>query len=189
MRRALVAGALVIGTVFASGSMMDRSGMATSTVQAAPAAQSDFRISQIRFATEVGAELLPINPRIEFPSETDAVWAVFEYVNYTSGTLTYLVRANDQDYAWGKVPNCCPFSERRVGFKIERKGEIGAAPQTPGILSALGVLPAPANLPGAAYDVFVYLNDVEVGSGGFGIKGVQGSDNGNDNADRGDQNH
>lgn len=185
MRRALLAGTLAIGIVFGSSSLVNRSGGLESVAVAAPAGQvGDFRISALRFATDVRGEFDPIDPRIEFGSGTDSVWVIFEYVNYTSGKLSWLARANDSDYAWGDL-KCCQYRERRFGFKISHKGEHSAeAPSwasQPGIMSALGFFAAPANLPGAAYDVFIYLNDVEVGSGGFGVKGVGGLDNGNDN--------
>jgi hypothetical protein len=182
MRRAIAAGTLVVITVFAIAGVMNQAGLGASAVQAAPAADvGNFRLGAIRFATEVQNEFMPVNPQVEFSSGTD-VWVVSEYIGYTTGILSFLVRANDQDYAWGRVPNCCSFSERRIGFKLDRRGEYGAIPPTvaqPGIVSALGVATAPAALPGAAYLVIFYLNDEEVGSGGFGIRGREGLDNDN----------
>jgi hypothetical protein len=184
MRRVFALGALVVSTVFAMNSMSALTGMETSAAQAAPAADvGNFRLGAIRFATEVENEFTPVNPRIEFPSGTD-VWVVTEYTGYTSGVLSFLVRANGFDYAWGRVPNCCSFSEHRIGFKLDHRGEYRASAPTmarPGIVSALGVVAAPAALPGAAYDVFMYLNDEEVGSAGFGIRGKEGLDNDNQN--------
>jgi hypothetical protein len=160
------------------------SGLSASAVLAAPAADvGTFRLGAIRFATEVQNEFMPVNPQVEFSSGTD-VWVVSEYVGYTSGILSFVVRANEFDYAWGRVPNCCTFSERRIGFKLDRRGEYGAIPPTvaqPGIVSALGVASAPTALPGAAYLVIFYLNDEEVGSAGFGIRGREGLDNDNQN--------
>jgi len=182
MRRILVAGALVVGTVFLAGGFMDQADPGGRTVQAAPAADvGNFRLGGILFSTEVGDNFVPKDPRIEFPSDTD-VWITTEYTGYTGGQLSFLVRANGEDYAWGKVPNCCQFPEHRIGFKLRHRGELESASPSfaqPGILSALSVLAAPAELPGAAYDVFVYLNNEEVGRAGFGIKGKQGLDNDN----------
>lgn len=182
MRRILVASALVVGTVLLGGGFMDQADPGSRTVQAAPAADvGNFRLGAIRFSTEVGDTFIPKDPQIEFSSGTD-VWVTTEYTGYTGGELTFLARANDGDYAWGKVPNCCQFPEHRIGFKLDHKGEYGEVSPTfaqPGILSALSVFAAPAELPGAAYDFFIYLNGEEVGSAGFGIKGKQGLDNDN----------
>jgi hypothetical protein len=186
MRRAFIAGALAFGTVFLMGGAMGQAGLPENSVQAAPSTDvGTFRLGAIRFATEVQNEFMPVNPQVEFSSGTD-VWVVTEYVGYTSGVLSFLVRANEADYAWGRVPNCCQFSERRIGFKLDHRGEYGAIPPTvaqPGILSALGVAAAPAGLPGAAYNVIFYLNDEEVGQAGFGIKGREGLDNDNQSND------
>jgi hypothetical protein len=185
MRRALLAGALALGIVLGSSSLMSLSNGIDNVAVAAPAAQTgDFRISTLRFATAVRGEFDPVDPRVEFPSGTDAVWVIFEYVNYRGGTLSFVARANETDHAWGNL-RCCQYPERRFGFQISHRGEHFADQPSwasqPGIMSALGLFSAPANLPGAAYAVFIYLNDTEVGSGGFGIRGVQGLDNGNDN--------
>ena len=184
MRRVFALGALVVSTVVGMNSVAAFTGMGTSAVQAAPAADvGNFRLGAIRFATEVQNEFTPVNPRIEFSSGTD-VWVVTEYTGYTGGVLSFLVRANGMDYAWGRVPNCCTFSEHRIGFLLDHRGHYRAdSPSVaqPGIVSALGVVAAPAALPGAAYDVFIYLNDEEVGSAGFGIRGKEGLDNDNHN--------
>jgi hypothetical protein len=184
MRRALALGALAVSTVFAVNSVPVLTGMGTGAVQAAPVADvGNFRLGAIRFATEVENEFTPVNPRVEFSSGTD-VWVVTEYTGYTGGILSFLVRANGFDYAWGRVPNCCQFSERRIGFKLDHRGEYRASAPSiaqPGIVSALGVIAAPAALPGAGYDVFFYLNDEEVGSAGFGVRGKEGLDNDNQN--------
>jgi hypothetical protein len=186
MRRAFMAGAFAVGTVFVMGSVVGQSGLGGSAVQAAPSADvGNFRLGAIKFATEVQNEFLPVNPQVEFSSGTD-VWVVSEYVGYTTGILSFLVRANDSDYAWGRVPNCCQFSERRIGFKLNHRGDYGAIPPTvaqPGFLSALGVAAAPASLPGAAYNVIIYLDDEEVGQAGFGIRGRDGFDNDNQSND------
>jgi len=183
MRRVLVAGALVVGTVFMAGGVLDRAGLGSGTAQAAPAADvGNFRLGAIKFATAVSQDFIPTNPQVEF-SDSDDVWVTTEYTGYTGGALTFLVRANEGDYAWGKVPDCCQFPEHRIGFKLNHRGEYGNDPATyaqPGMLSALGVLAAPANLPGAAYNIIMYLNDEEVGSAGFGVKGRSGLDNDND---------
>jgi hypothetical protein len=98
--------------------------------------------------------------------------------------MSYLARANGEDYSWGDL-NCCQFPSHRFGFKIDRKGEQNASVSTlaeqPGMMSAFSVSDAPALIPGAAYDVYIYLNDVEVGRGAFGVKGKKGLDSGSDN--------
>jgi len=187
MRRAVIAGALVLSTVFASGTFLDRAGLGEGTAQAAPAAaDTDVQISALRFGEAVDKDFNPVSEKVEFGKGTDFVWVVFEYNNYTGGKMTYLTRANGEDYSWGDI-NCCQFPSHRIGFKVDRKGQENASVSTttvaeqPGMMSAFSVADAPALLPGAGYDVYIYLNGVEVGRGGFGVKGKKGLDSGSDN--------
>jgi len=139
-----------------------------STAAAAPAATS---IDGLQFSTRVSSDGKPEDPRVELGSGTHTVWASFQYHEHdSSAKVSYLVRANGEDYTFGKL-NCCDGSSGRFAFPITKRNGGG-------------------DLPGAAYDVRVYVNDAEVAQGGFGVNGRQGLDsdgqgsgngNGNDN--------
>ena len=69
----------------------------------------------------------------------------------------YLVRANGEDYKFGKL-NCCDSRNGRFAFPFTKRGDGG-------------------DLPGAAYDVRIYANGAEIAHGGFGVNGRGGLDN------------
>lgn len=137
------------------------------TALAAPsAAPADSSSGGIQFSTRVSSDGKAIGPRVEFGSGTDAVWASFELHDVGGGAkVSYLVRANGEDYRWGKLDDA---GNGRNAFEITKRSGGG-------------------DLPGASYDVRIYVNDVEVAQGGFGLKGRGGLDhdgqeNGNDNS-------
>ena len=145
-------------------------GFQPATAAAAPvAAPAATYTDGIQFSTDVSSEARPHNPRTEFGSGTHTVWASFQYHDHDrNAKVSYLVRANGEDYRFGKL-DCCDGSNGRYAFPITRRSGNG-------------------DLPGAAYDVRVYVNDAEVAQGGFGVNGRegldhdgQGSGNGNDN--------
>jgi hypothetical protein len=68
-----------------------------------------------------------------------------------------LIRANGEDYDDFKL-DCCNGSNGRFAFQIRKRNGGG-------------------ELPGAAYDVRIYVNGAEVAQGGFGVNGRGGLDN------------
>jgi hypothetical protein len=141
-----------------------------STAAAAPAvapavAPAATETNGLQFAAHVSSDARPEDPRAEFDSSTHTVWASFEYRNHDpNAEVSYVARANGEDYRFGKL-DCCDGSSGRFAFPIEKRG---------------------GDLPGAAYDVRVYVNGAEVAQGGFGVNGRQGLDN--DGQDHGDDN-
>jgi hypothetical protein len=121
----------------------------------------------LQFSTHVDSNGRPEDPRVEFGDGTNVVWASFEYRDHDpNAKVSALVRANGDDYDDFKL-DCCGNRSGRFAFEITKRNGGG-------------------DLPGAAYDVRVYVNDVEVAQGGFGVNGRQGLDNdgeshGNDN--------
>jgi hypothetical protein len=134
-------------------------------VSAAPAATT---VDGLDFSHGITSDAQPVNPDIEYHSGENKVWVSFSFRDHNPNTVvSYLARADGQDYRWGRL-DCCSSSSGRFAFPIERNN--GGA------------------LAGAAYDVRVYVNDVEVAHGGFGVKGKQGLDNG-DPCHNGGKNH
>jgi hypothetical protein len=124
----------------------------------AAAAPADSWSNGIQFSTRVSSDAQPVNPRVEFGSGTDTVWASFELHDHDPrARVSYLVRANGEDYKFGKL-DCCDSSNGRFAFPITKRSGGG-------------------DLPGASYDVRVYVNDAEVAQGGFGVNGRGGLDN------------
>jgi hypothetical protein len=134
------------------------------TAAAAPAATWS---NGLEFSTSVDSNGRPENPRVEFGSGTDVVWVSFEFRDHDPGAVvSYLGRANGDDFKDGKLA-CCNAREGRFAFPFTRRGGDG-------------------DLPGAAYDIRIYVNGAEVAQGGFGVNGRGGLDNdgqdlGNDN--------
>jgi hypothetical protein len=133
-------------------------------VSAAPASTT---VNGLDFSHGITSEAQPVDPAVEYHSGEDKVWVSFGYSNHDPNTeVTYLVRANGEDYRWGRL-DCCSNSSGRFAFPVERKNG--------------------GELAGASYDVFVYVNGAQVAEGGFGVKGKQGLDNGNPDANHGKQ--
>ncbi|MCC7368106.1 MAG: hypothetical protein IT306_06780 [Chloroflexi bacterium] len=131
------------------------------------AAPADTTTNGLTFSKSVDSDARAIHPDVEFGRGTEVVWASFDYTDHDGNAkVTYLVRANGEDYRWGTL-DCCKGGSGRAAFPIEKRSGHG-------------------NLPGAAYEVRVYVNGAEVAVGGFGVKGGRGLDNdgqghGNDN--------
>jgi hypothetical protein len=139
------------------------------TAAAAPAvAPAATSTNGIQFSTSVDSNARPENPRTEFGGGTDTVWASFEFRDHDrNADVTALVRANGDDYIVYKL-DCCDGNNGRFAFPIRKRNGGG-------------------ELPGAAYDVRVYVNDAEVAQGGFGVNGRGGLDN--DGQDQGNDNN
>lgn len=137
---------------------------ASAAALAAPAPTSS---NGIEFSTSIDGNGRASHPRTEFSGGTDTVWASFELRNHDrNATVTYLVRANGEDYRYGTL-DCCDAGQSRHAFPIRKRNG--------------------GDLPGAAYDVRLYVNGAEVAHGGFGVNGRGGLDNdgqdyGNDNS-------
>jgi hypothetical protein len=168
----IAAVAVVLATFVALGTSRNGSGVSLepTTAAAAPvAAPAATSTDGLQFSTRVSSDGKPEDPRTEFGDGTNTVWASFQYHEHDSNAkVSYLVRADGEDYKYGTL-DCCKGSNGRYAFPITKKNGHG-------------------DLPGAAYDVRVYVNDAEVAHGGFGVKGRDGLDhdgqengNGNDN--------
>ena len=128
------------------------------------AAPADTTSSGIEFSTSIDSNGRAVNPRTEFGGGTHTVWASFEFRDHDrNARVSYLVRANGEDYKDGRL-DCCDSGQGRYAFAIEKRSGHG-------------------DLPGAAYDVRIYVNDVEVAQGGFGVNGRGGLDNDGQNND------
>jgi hypothetical protein len=128
------------------------------TAQAATlAAPAETSSSGLQFSKNVDSNGRAIDPRTEFGGGTDRVWASFEFRDHDrNATVSYLVRANGEDYKYGRL-DCCDAGQGRYAFPIQKRNGNG-------------------ELPGAAYDVRLYVNNVEVAHGGFGVNGRGGLD-------------
>jgi hypothetical protein len=121
----------------------------------------------LTFSSGIDSDARPIDVRTEFSGGTNVVWASFDYRDHDKNAkVTYLLRANGEDYKWGTL-DCCGSGSGRAAFPITKRGSGG-------------------DLPGAAYEVRLFVNSAEVAVGGFGVKGRGGLDNdgqgqGNDN--------
>ena len=161
--RLLVSASLVVtiallGVVFGGAS----SPLHPTPVSAAPASTT---VDGLDFSHGITNDAQPVNPDVEYHSGENKVWVSFNFRDHATGSkVSYLVRANGQDYRWGDL-DCCSVSSGRFAFPIERRN--GGA------------------LAGAAYDVRIYVGDVEVAHGGFGVKGKQGLDNGDPDPNHG----
>jgi hypothetical protein len=99
----------------------------------------------------------PPPPRRPGPG-TDTVWVSFEFGDHDPGAeLSYVARANGEDYKFGKL-DCCDERSGRFAFRFTKRGDGG-------------------EIPGAAYDIRIYANGAEVAQGGFGVNGRGGLDN------------
>src|SRR5688572_22871746 len=102
------------------------------------------------FSTSVDSNARPENPRTEFGGGTDRVWVSFEFGDHDPGAeFSYLARANGEDYKFGKL-DCCKARSGRFAFPFTKRGDSG-------------------EIPGAAYEIRIYVNDAEVAKGGFGV--------------------
>ena len=163
---AVLAGFVVLGMPWNGGETDARFRPLTASA-ATLAAPADTTSSGIEFSKHVDSNGRADEPRTEFGGGTHTVWASFEFRDHDrNSTVSYLVRANGEDYKYGRL-DCCSAGQGRYAFPITKRNGNG-------------------DLPGAAYDVRIYVNDVEVAHGGFGVNGRGGLDNddqghGNDN--------
>ena len=126
-------------------------------------------VGPLTFSSEMTADFQPAGQvGIYFPSDNNGVFVTFPFSNLPPGSsLGRIVRWEGSDYNFDKQNgglNCCSQgSTGRYGFLItKRNGDHD-------------------RLPGGAYEVRLYLNGVDIAGGGFGIRGDEGGDNGNDN--------
>lgn len=127
----------------------------TSSVSAAPAGSWADAVAVSHGITN---DAQPIHEDIEYSSGTDHVWISFNLHDHDQNAkISYLARANGDDYKWGTLDKA-KCSNCRYAFALDGKNGKG--------------------LPGAAYDVRVFVNDAEVAQVGFGVGGKQGLDNG-----------
>jgi hypothetical protein len=125
------------------------------TAEAAPAATWT---NGLQFSTSVDSNARPESPRTEFGGGTETVWVSFEFRDHDpNAKVSVGVRANGEDYKDFRL-DCCKARDGRFAFPFTKRNGRG-------------------ELPGAAYDVRIYVNDVEVAQGGFGVKGRGGLDN------------
>jgi hypothetical protein len=133
------------------------------TASAAPAATST---NGLQFSTSVDSNARPENPRTEFGGGTETVWVSFEFHDHDpNAKVSAGVRANGEDYKDFRL-DCCNSRDGRFAFPFTKRNGGG-------------------ELPGAAYDVRIYVNDVEVAQGGFGVNGRGGLDNDGQSNDNG----
>jgi hypothetical protein len=124
----------------------------------ASAAPASTWTNGLDFSTSVDSNARPNDPRVEFGSGTDVVWVSFDYRDHDpNAVVTYLARANRTDYKTGRL-DCCTSREGRFAFPFTKRGDSG-------------------EIPGAAYDMRIYVNGAEVAQGGFGVNGRGGLDN------------
>jgi hypothetical protein len=151
---AVLAGFVLLGTPWSSPAVSLQPTTAAAAPADAPAATST---NGLQFSSSIDSEARPINPRVEFGSGTHDVWVSFNYRDHDpNADLSYLVRANGEDYKFGKL-NCCPTKSGRYAFALTSRGG--------------------GDLPGASYDVRIYANGAEIAHGGFGVNGRGGLDN------------
>jgi hypothetical protein len=160
---AVLAGFVVLGMPWNGATSAFEPATAQAAPAAAPAATS---VGPLTFSSSMDANGVPGGVDVEFGGGNRNVWVSFDYRDHDSNaTVTYLVRANGEDYKWGKI-DCCKSNSGHASFEITKRNGSG-------------------DLPGAAYDVRLYVNSAEVAQGGFGIKGRNGLDHdnqsGNDN--------
>lgn len=135
----------------------------------ASAAPASTWTNGLAFSTSVDSNARPVDPRIEFSSGTDVVWVSFDFRNHDpNAVVTYLARANRTDYKTGRL-DCCNAREGRFAFPFTKRGDSG-------------------EIPGAAYDMRIYVNGAEVAQGGFGVNGRGGLDNDGQSDDNGNDN-
>ena len=124
----------------------------------ASAAPAESYTNGLEFSTGIDSNARPENPRTEFGSGTNTVWVSFELHDHDpKAQVSYLARANGEDYKFGKL-DCCDARDGRFAFPFTKRGDSG-------------------DLPGAAYDIRIYVNGAEVAHGGFGVNGRGGLDN------------
>ena len=164
---AVLASFVLVGMPWSGSGSTFQPATAAAAPAAAPAATT---VGPLTFSRSMDSDGNPGGVDVEFGGGNPNIWVSFDYRDHDSNAkVTYLVRANGEDYKWGKI-DCCPNNSGHAAFEITHRNGGGK------------------DLPGAAYEVHLYVNDAEVAVGGFGIKGRggldhdnQGKGNGNDN--------
>src|SRR6185369_14958698 len=82
---------------------------AASVALAAPAA---IDVGELLFSESVDDRSRARDPKIEFDTTTDDVWVSFDYHDNAGSNMSYLARANGEDWAWGDL-DCCEGSQGR----------------------------------------------------------------------------
>lgn len=163
MRR-IVTTLLLVSALIMTGPLADTTWepktRASSGVYAATlSAPSAVSVRDLAFSESVGDDARPRDPKVEFDSDTEHVWVSFSFADYADERMSFLARANGEDWKWGDL-ECCGRNSGRFAFALERRSH--------------------RDLGGAAYDVRIYAGDTEVTQGGFGVRGRQGFDNDNE---------
>jgi hypothetical protein len=142
------------------------------TAQAAPAAgPAATTVSGLTFSRSMDSDGRAGGVDVEFGGGNRNIWVSFDYRDHDGNAkVSYLVRANGEDYKWGRI-NCCPNNSGHAAFEITHRNG------------------GDRDLPGAAYEVRLYVNDAEVAVGGFGIKGRSGLDQDNQGDGGGNDNN
>ena len=163
---AVLAGLIVLGMPWNGKTSTFQPSTAEAAPVAGPAATT---MSGLTFSRSMDSNGNPGGVDVEFGGGNRNIWVSFDYRDHDSNAkVTYLVRANGEDYKWGRI-DCCPNNSGHASFEITHRNGGGK------------------DLPGAAYDVRIYVNDAEVAQGGFGIKGRGGLDH--DNQGKGNDNN
>jgi hypothetical protein len=159
--RLLIAASMLLAVAFL-GAPLGSPGQSlrAAPVEAAPAATYTDGIAVSHGITNDGQ---PVHEDPEYSKGTHSVWISFNYYDHDSrAKVTYLARANGDDYKWGSL-DCCKGNSGRFAFEFDGKNG--------------------HDLPGAAYDVRIYVNGAEVAQVGFGVKGKGGLDHGDPDSD------
>src|SRR5687767_6479223 len=103
-------------------------GSSTFQPTTASAAPASTWTNGLQFSTSVDSNARPENPRTEFGGGTDTVWVSFDFRDHDpDAEVSYLTRANGEDYKFGKL-NCCDAREGRFAFPFTKRGDGGEIP-------------------------------------------------------------
>ena len=130
-------------------SQVDHHAPAVMVAAGAPAGMS---VGGLEFSERVDKNGRPDDSAVEFDKSTDRIWVSFDYSDYHGERLSFIARANGNDWKFGDLDCCEGGSSGRFAFPLERRSG--------------------KSLGGAAYEVRIYAGDAEVAVGGFGVKGT-----------------
>src|SRR4051812_16114690 len=94
--RITIVGVLLLVAVLVGHGSMSGTLSPVATVLAAPAAMD---ISDLAFSEDVDDEGRPHDPKVEFDSSTEDVWVSFQFREFHGGQVSFLARANGEDWA------------------------------------------------------------------------------------------
>jgi hypothetical protein len=129
-------------------------------VWASAGAPSAMSVSDLTFSERIDKDGRPDDPSVEFDKGTDRIWVSVTYRGYSGEQLSFIARANGEDWKFGDLDCCEGGSSGRFAFPLERDSG--------------------TSFGGAAYEVRIYAGDAEVAAGGFGVKGTGAFDNDNE---------